>query len=139
VDPLPGRVRLVAAPGELRGLELEVRGWTTDEQSGEIALVCRLVDGSVGEIPARWTDLPARVKTPPAVGGFGSPRRGGCCWRAASAWKSGGGPTGRVEEGPGGERLLAGVERAGRARAAGGRRAACALAGEDRRVGGLRG
>jgi hypothetical protein len=77
VDPLPERVRLVAAPGELRGLELDVRGWTTDEQSGEIALACRLVDGSVGEIPARWTDLPARVKTPLAVGGFGSP----AAWR----------------------------------------------------------
>jgi hypothetical protein len=73
VDPLPERVRLVAAPGELRGLVLEVRGWTSDEQSGEIALSCRLVDGSVGEIPARWTDLPARVTTPAAVGGFGSP------------------------------------------------------------------
>jgi hypothetical protein len=69
---LPERVRLVAAPGELRGLELAVCGWTTDEQSGEIALVCRLVDGSAGEIPARWTDLPALVEPRPPVGGFGS-------------------------------------------------------------------
>ena len=73
VQPLPERVRLVAAPGELRGLELEVRGWTTDEQSGDIALSCRLVDGSVGEIPARWTDLPVVVEPHLAVGGFGSP------------------------------------------------------------------
>lgn len=74
---MPERVRLVAAPGELRGLELEVRGWTTDEQSGEIALSCRLVDGSVGEIPARWTDLPVLAAPRPAVGGFGSPQ----AWR----------------------------------------------------------
>ena len=70
-------MRLVAAPGELRGLELEVRGWTTDEPSGEIALRCRLVDGSVGEIPARWTDLPVAVEPLPPVGGFGSP----AAWR----------------------------------------------------------
>jgi hypothetical protein len=73
VDPLPERVRLVAAPGELRGLELEVRGWSTDEQSGEIALSCRLADGSVGEIPARWTDLPLVLEPQPPIGGFGSP------------------------------------------------------------------
>jgi hypothetical protein len=30
VDPLPERVRLVDAPGELRGLELVVLGWTTE-------------------------------------------------------------------------------------------------------------
>jgi hypothetical protein len=77
VDPLPERVRLVAAPGGLRGVEVEVRGWSSDEQSGEIALSCRLVDGSVGEIPARWTDLPSRVTERPAVGGFGSP----AAWR----------------------------------------------------------
>ncbi|HSR83798.1 MAG TPA: hypothetical protein VLM11_06395 [Streptosporangiaceae bacterium] len=70
---LPKWVRLVAAPGQLRGLELEVRGWTTDEQSGEIALSCKLVDGSVGEIPARWTDLPVLTERRPPVGGFGSP------------------------------------------------------------------
>ena len=67
------RVRLVAAPAGLRDLELEVRGWTTDEQSGEIALSCRLVDGSVGEIPARWTDLPVWAEPGRPVGGFGSP------------------------------------------------------------------
>jgi hypothetical protein len=77
VDSLPERVRLVAAPGGLRGLELEVRGWSTDEQSGEIALSCRLVDGSVGEIPARWTDLPSVVEPRPPIGGFGSP----AAWR----------------------------------------------------------
>jgi hypothetical protein len=61
VDPLPVRVRLVGAPGELRGVELEVLDWSTDQWSGETAVICRLVDGSPGEIPARWTDLPWRV------------------------------------------------------------------------------
>jgi hypothetical protein len=51
VDPLPKRVRLAHAPGELRDLELEVRGWTTER--GETALICRLIDGSSGTIPAR--------------------------------------------------------------------------------------
>jgi hypothetical protein len=50
VDPLPARVRLVAAPGALRDLELEVLGWRT--WAGELMLRCRLVDGSVGDIPA---------------------------------------------------------------------------------------
>jgi hypothetical protein len=70
---LPERVRLVAAPGELLGVVLEVHGWTTDDRSGETALMCRLVDGSVGEIPARWTDLPWRSAPEPMVGGIGSP------------------------------------------------------------------
>jgi hypothetical protein len=70
---LPERVRLVAAPGELLGVVLEVQGWTTDDRSGETALLCRLVDGSVGEIPARWTDLPWRSVPEAAVGGIGSP------------------------------------------------------------------
>jgi len=56
---LPARVRLVAAPGELRDVELEVLGWRT--WAGELMLRCRLVDGSVGDIPAAWTDLPRRV------------------------------------------------------------------------------
>ena len=63
----------MAAPGGLRGRELEVLGWTLDDDSGEIVLLCRLVDGSAGEIPARWTDLPVRVEPQRAVGGFGSP------------------------------------------------------------------
>ena len=63
----------MAAPGGLRGCELEVLGWTTDDGSGEVALLCRLVDGSAGEIPARWTDLPMRVEPQRAVGGVGSP------------------------------------------------------------------
>jgi hypothetical protein len=74
---LPERVRLVAAPGGLRDRELEVLGWTTDDDSGEVALLCRLVDGSAGEIPARWTDLPLRVELERAVGGVGSP----AAWR----------------------------------------------------------
>jgi hypothetical protein len=63
-------VRLVAAPGDLRGVELEVLGWRTEE--GETALECRLVDGSAGTIPARWTDLPRRIVGEPARGGLGS-------------------------------------------------------------------
>jgi hypothetical protein len=31
-----------------------------------------LPDGSVGEIPARWTDLPVRVEPQRPVGGLGS-------------------------------------------------------------------
>ena len=67
----------MAAPGGLRGRELEVLGWTTEDGLGEIALLCRLVDGSAGEIPARWTDLPVRVDPQRAVGGLGSP----AAWR----------------------------------------------------------
>src|SRR5215218_314996 len=55
VDPLPERVRLVAAPGGLRDVELPVLGWRTE--AGELTLRCRLLDGSSGTIPARWTDL----------------------------------------------------------------------------------
>jgi hypothetical protein len=73
VDPLPERVRLIGAPGELCGVELEVLGWRTDVVSGETVVLCRLLDGSAGEIPARWTDLPLRVQPEVAVGGFGSP------------------------------------------------------------------
>jgi hypothetical protein len=78
---LPERVRLVAAPGGLRDRELGVLGWTTDDESGEVALLCRLVDGSAGEIPARWTDLPVRVESQRAVGGVGSP----AAWRLVLA------------------------------------------------------
>jgi hypothetical protein len=49
-------VRLIAALGALWDVELEVLGWRTED--GETMLRCRLVDGSVGRIPARWTDLP---------------------------------------------------------------------------------
>ena len=73
VEFLPERVRLIAAPGELRDVELAVLGWSTDDASGETVLLCRLLDGSSGEIPARWTDLPWRVAPELAVGGVGSP------------------------------------------------------------------
>ena len=63
----------MAAPGELRDVELVVRGWSTDFVTGETVLLCRLVDGSFGEIPARWTDLPWRIPPEPVVGGLGSP------------------------------------------------------------------
>lgn len=68
---LPERVRLVAAPGELRDVELDVLGWRTER--GETALVCRLIDGTPGTIPARWTDLPQRCAVAPALGVVGSP------------------------------------------------------------------
>jgi len=77
VDPLPARVWLTAAPAGLRDVVLEVLGWRTDAVSGETALRCRLPDGSAGEIPARWTDLPVRVEPQRPVGGFGSP----AAWR----------------------------------------------------------
>ena len=75
MDPLPERVRLVAAPGGLRGVELEVLGWRTEE--GEIELCCRLIDGSAGTIPARWTDLPRRAPEQAPFGVLGSP----AAWR----------------------------------------------------------
>jgi hypothetical protein len=74
---LPERVRLVAAPDGLRDRELRVLGWSTDDGSGELVLLCRLVDGSAGEIPARWTDLPVRAAQQRVVGGLGSP----AAWR----------------------------------------------------------
>src|SRR4051812_33343286 len=70
VDPLPERVRLIAAPGELRGIELEVLGWRT--WAGELVLRCRLRDGSVGQIPAAWTDLPPREAAGRPVVALGS-------------------------------------------------------------------
>jgi hypothetical protein len=73
---LPERVRLSAAPGELRGVELEVLGWRTEH--GETMLRCRLVDGSVGTIPARWSNLP-RVSAEPSVLGAGG---------VAAAWRA---------------------------------------------------
>ena len=72
VDSLPERVRLVHAPGGLRGRELAVLGWSSDDDCGELVLLCRLVDGSAGEIPARWTDLQVRVEPQRAVGGVAS-------------------------------------------------------------------
>jgi hypothetical protein len=52
VDPLPERVRMVAAPGDLRDGVLEVHRWRTEREQRELVLLCRLVDGSCGEIPA---------------------------------------------------------------------------------------
>jgi hypothetical protein len=76
VESLPARVRLTAAPAGLRDVVLEVVGWRTD-LSGETVLRCGLPDGSVGEIPARWTDVPWRNAPEPSLGGFGSP----AAWR----------------------------------------------------------
>ena len=72
---LPERVRLVAAPGDLRDVELEVLGWRTED--GETALVCRLIDGSSGTIPARWTDLPRRRAVERPLGVVATP----AAWR----------------------------------------------------------
>jgi len=81
----------VAAPGELRDAELAVLGWRTED--GETALICRLVDGSSGTIPARWTDLPRRRSGDPPLGTVGTPE----AWRLLLAraerlagWRRGG-------------------------------------------------
>src|SRR5439155_501382 len=70
------RVRLVAAPGRLRDVELEVLGWRTE--AGEVALTCRLSDGSAGTIPARWTDLPRTAAVERTLGVIATP----AAWRA---------------------------------------------------------
>jgi len=64
-------VQLVTAPGALRGVELELFGWRTEH--GETMLRCWLIDGSVGTIPARWTDLPHASSVPPALDVVASP------------------------------------------------------------------
>jgi len=68
-------VRLVGAPGELHGVELRVLGWRSEV--GETVLVCRLLDGSAGTIPARWTDLPVRGSPERSLGVVASP----AAWR----------------------------------------------------------
>jgi hypothetical protein len=79
---LPERVRLVAAPAALRDVELVVLGWRTED--GETALICRLVDGSSGTIPARWTDLPSRGVVEPRLVTVATPE----AWRLlASGWR----------------------------------------------------
>jgi hypothetical protein len=70
-------VRLIAAPGGLRDVELEVFGWRTEH--GETMVRCRLVDGSMGTIPARWTDLP-RVSAEAELLWWGSRRQVGGDW-----------------------------------------------------------
>ena len=62
---------MVDAPGELRGVELAVLGWTTER--GEVMVCCRLRDGSTGEIPVRWTDVPVRTTVEPPSGSLASP------------------------------------------------------------------
>jgi len=79
---LPERVRLVHAPGELRDRELEVLGWRTE--AGETALICGLVDGSAGTIPA--VGRICSCESSPNRLLVRSARRlaGGCCSSAAS-------------------------------------------------------
>jgi hypothetical protein len=86
---LPERVRLVAAPGALR--DLEVLGWRVDD--GETLLTCRLIDGSVGRVPAAWTDLPLRVPAVAALGVLASPAG----WRRL-AERAAGAAVSRVKE-----------------------------------------
>ena len=59
---LPERVRLVAAPGALRDVELAVLGWRTED--GQTALICR----RGGRLSGRWARSARRT-------------RGGC-WRS---------------------------------------------------------
>jgi len=54
--PLPDRVRLIEAPGELRGAVLEVDGWR--HLRGELVIRGRTADGARALLPAAWTDLP---------------------------------------------------------------------------------
>ncbi len=75
-------MRLVHAPGKLRDVELEVRGWRTED--GEVALNCRLIDGSAGTIPARWTDLPRVSVGELPLGVVASPAACGC---SVSGWR----------------------------------------------------
>jgi len=113
-----------------------VCGWTTEDASGETALLCRLVDGSSGEITARWTDLPWRVEQEPVVGALGSPagwrlllarvgrlRERRPCRRRASAENGGayvGTARARVERGERGTGGCVGDAAAGAAVAGGG-------------------
>ena len=101
-------------PRQLQNVELVVLGWRTED--GETALICRLVDGSTGTIPARWTDL-AVAGGAGAGGRWGRLAGGvavvvGAC--RAAGWARGGALVRNVACAPE-------VERAGRACAAGGR------------------
>ena len=83
VDPLPERVRLVAAPGELRDVELEVLGWRTE--AGELALIVPAGRRQRrGRSRRAWTDLPRRVAE--AVGAGGAGVAGGVAAVARSGW-----------------------------------------------------
>jgi len=86
-------VRLVDAPGELGGVELEVLGWRTER--GETVLRCRLIDGSVGTIPARWTDLPRSSVQERPLGELASPQGVAAAGRAARAAASAASGAGR--------------------------------------------
>lgn len=70
VDSLPERVRLVAAPGELRDVG---RGARVEDRGREVALCCRLIDGSAGTIPARWIDVSRRAAEERPLGTRASP------------------------------------------------------------------
>ena len=51
VEFLPERVRLIAAPGELRDVELGVLGWSTDDSSGRDGVVVSAAGRQLGRDP----------------------------------------------------------------------------------------
>jgi len=61
VDPLPDRVRLIGAPGDLNGRVVEVDGWR--HVAGELRIRCRTTDGARVLLPAAWTDLQPNTVT----------------------------------------------------------------------------
>ena len=72
----------MAAPGELRDVELEVLGWRTED--GETALICRLLDGSSGTIPRAGATFPGGSRRSCRSTLSARRRPGGCCWLAPS-------------------------------------------------------
>jgi hypothetical protein len=63
---LPERIRVEWPNHQLFGAELEVHGWRYTD--GEVQLRVRLADGSIGCLPAAWTNLfgERKVGAPPA-------------------------------------------------------------------------
>ena len=92
------RTGRLAPARDLRDAELAVLGWRSGD--GEAALICRLMDGISGTIPARWTDLPARRAVQLPLGWSGrrtgsllGERLGGLrerCPGRGRAWRNGG-------------------------------------------------
>jgi hypothetical protein len=63
---LPERIRVEWPNHRLFGVELDVHGWRYTD--GEVQLRVRLADGSIGCLPAAWTNLfgQGRIGTPSA-------------------------------------------------------------------------
>jgi hypothetical protein len=87
VDPLPERVRLVNAPGDLLDRELEVLGWTTD--GDETALICRLADGSAGTCRRAGRTCRGASSRGRRSARWSRRRDGGCCWSVATGCAGG--------------------------------------------------